>query len=84
MSQAEGRALGDLGRQGVGVPADLVPDDLWGRVAPLPPPHGACPWAGQRRRPSDDKQNHARLQKAKKAWGDRNVFHHAQSIALPG
>lgn len=28
----------DLGRQGVQVRADLVPDDLWERVAPLMPP----------------------------------------------
>lgn len=28
----------DLGRQGVQVRADLVPDDLWERVAPLLPP----------------------------------------------
>ncbi|MEU6895929.1 IS5/IS1182 family transposase, partial [Streptomyces sp. NPDC046557] len=30
--------LDDLGRQGVRVRADLVPDDLWERVAPLLPP----------------------------------------------
>jgi transposase len=30
--------LGDLGRQGVCVRADLVPDGLWDRVAPLLPP----------------------------------------------
>ncbi|WP_327673411.1 FAD-binding oxidoreductase [Kitasatospora sp. NBC_00458] len=29
------------------------------------------------------KQNYSRLQKAKKLWDDKNVFHHAQSITLP-
>ncbi|WP_406209121.1 FAD-binding oxidoreductase [Kitasatospora sp. NBC_01560] len=29
------------------------------------------------------KQNYARLQRAKKTWDERNVFHHAQSITLP-
>jgi transposase len=30
--------LGDLGRQAIRVRVDLVPDDLWERVAPLLPP----------------------------------------------
>ncbi|MEE1821392.1 FAD-binding oxidoreductase [Streptomyces sp. BE20] len=29
------------------------------------------------------KQNYARLQRAKKLWDDKNVFHHAQSVTLP-
>ncbi|MFI6850540.1 FAD-binding oxidoreductase [Kitasatospora sp. NPDC050467] len=29
------------------------------------------------------KQNYSRLQRAKKTWDDKNVFHHAQSITLP-
>ncbi|GGT67829.1 hypothetical protein GCM10014713_69860 [Streptomyces purpureus] len=33
-----GLVFSDLGRQGVRVRADLVPDDLWERVAPVLPP----------------------------------------------
>ncbi|MEU6234460.1 FAD-binding protein [Kitasatospora sp. NPDC047058] len=29
------------------------------------------------------KQNYSRLQRTKKTWDDKNVFHHAQSITLP-
>ncbi|MGW1246790.1 transposase [Streptomyces sp. NPDC002535] len=36
--RAAGLVLDDLGRHGVRVRADLVPDDLWERVAPLLPP----------------------------------------------
>lgn len=38
MLRCRGLVFDDLGRQGVQVRADLVPDDLWERVAPLLPP----------------------------------------------
>lgn len=54
MSWAAGLVLDDVSRQGVRVRADLVPDDLWGRVGPLmPPAPERCHWYPGRLRVPD-------------------------------